>query len=137
MGTSIVSRDLDRLIEVEFQQLRMLTNRRRFLVERSLRGPVDLETMDALSALLHSTYTAVERIMLHVLARQSEVDLVHRDSAMWHARLLNVMATASTQRPAILSALLHSRLKEYLGFRHVFRHAYLHELQWEKMRGLA
>jgi hypothetical protein len=46
------------------------------------------------------------------------------------------MATATATRPAVLSPTLHSRLTEYLQFRHVFRQAYAFQLRWEKMQAL-
>jgi hypothetical protein len=131
-----VSHDLDALIAAELQQLRMLIEPRRPLIERSLRGPVELESLDALSALLHSAYTAMERILVHMAKRGSEYETVQAKVFMWHSVLLNTLAAPTDKRPAIITEELHDHLKAYLGFRHVFRHAYLHELQWNKMRGL-
>jgi len=131
-----VSHDLDSMIAAEFEQLRMLVDPRRPLMERSLRGPVELESLDALSALLHSSYTAMERILVHIAKRGWEYEAVQSKAFMWHSVLLSTLAAPTDKRPAVISEELHRHLKEYLGFRHVFRHAYLHELQWSKMRGL-
>ncbi len=131
-----VSHDLDRLIRAELKQIRMLVESRRSLIERSLTGSVEIEHLDALSALLHSVYTAMERIMVHVAKREGEYEAIHAKAFMWHSMLLNTLAAPADKRPAVISEALHNHLKEYLGFRHVFRHAYLHELQWNKMRGL-
>ena len=98
--------------------------------------PVELESLDALSALLHSSYTPMERILVHIAKRGGEYEAVQSKAFMWHSVLLNTLAVPTDKRPAVISEELHHHLKEYLGFRHVFRHAYLHELQWSRMRGL-
>ena len=37
------------------------------------------------------------------------------------------------KRPAVLDGPLHTRLREYLKFRHFFRHAYGYTLTWDRM----
>jgi len=51
-------------------------------------------------------------------------------------QLLNAMAAAGPSRPSLISSALRDELRVYLEFRHVFRHAYSHELQWTKMAPL-
>lgn len=136
METFFVSHDLDDLIAAELLQLHLLVEPRRPLIVRSLRGPVELETLDALSALLHSFYTAVERILVHIAKREGVYKAIQSRAFIWHSVLLNTIAEDTDKHPAVISEELHNHLKEYLGFRHVFRHAYLHELQWSKMRRL-
>jgi len=46
------------------------------------------------------------------------------------------MAIPAPNRPATISIALKESLRNYLEFRHVFRHAYTFELRWEKMLGL-
>lgn len=50
--------------------------------------------------------------------------------------MLDQVADATEDRPAVLSEELKARLRLYLDFRHVFRHAYTFDLRWEKMREL-
>ena len=40
------------------------------------------------------------------------------------------------KRPAVLEHKLASRLLDYLRFRHLFRHTYGYELEWEKLQAL-
>ena len=128
--------DLDWLIAAELEQLRTLVQTRRPLLERTLGGAVELESLDALSALLHSSYTAMERILVHIAKREGEYEAVQNQPFLWHSALLSRLAAPTDARPAVIGEALHNDLKGYLGFRHVFRHAYLQELQWNKMRGL-
>jgi hypothetical protein len=74
--------------------------------------------------------------MTHVARNEGLDEQLRSKSYMWHTTLLNVLAASVGGRPAIISEELRAHLDEYLGFRHVFRHAYLHELQWSKMRPL-
>lgn len=49
--------------------------------------------------------------------------------------LLNQMAEPQEGiRPAVIDEPLRARLKDYLDFRHFFRHAYGYTLQWSQMR---
>lgn len=50
-----MSNDLDGLIAAELRQLRLLIDSRRPCIMRSLEGNTELETLDALAALLHAS----------------------------------------------------------------------------------
>lgn len=134
MGTFCVSHDLKHLITAELRQLDMLIAPRRPLIARSLSGSAALEDLDALAALLHSAYTAMERIMTHIAKNEGIYEDLRSKASIWHSALLSTLAAPIDKEPAVISAELYRQLNEYLGFRHVFRHAYLHELQWSKMR---
>ena len=131
-----MSHELNLLIASELKQLDMLIEPRRPLIARSLNASPSMEDLDALSALLHSAYTSMERIMTHIAGNQGVHEAMRSKAFMWHTALLNALATSTDDRPAVISDELRIHLNEYLGFRHVFRHAYLHELQWSKMRPL-
>lgn len=55
---------------------------------------------------------------------------------MSHARLLDQAASADHGGKPIMEAGLVDRLRPYLAFRHVFRHAYAFDLNWKKMEPL-
>ena len=78
----------------------------------------------------------MERILAHIARNEGVDEALHSKSFMWHTALLNALANPIGGWPPVLSMELHADLKEYLSFRHLFRHAYLHELQWSKMRPL-
>jgi hypothetical protein len=53
----------------------------------------------------------------------------------WHGDLLAQMAAAREgARPAVIDEPLRARLKDYLDFRHFFRHAYGYTLEWNHLR---
>jgi hypothetical protein len=58
------------------------------------------------------------------------------DGAWWHKDLLDSMADTVGNRQPLLSSGLRGRLKEYMEFRHVFRHAYTFDLRWDRMKTL-
>ena len=49
----------------------------------------------------------------------------------WHRRLLERMATATEQRPAVFKEVTQVGLQEYLRFRHLVRNLYADELRPE------
>lgn len=53
---------------------------------------------------------------------------------MWHSELFHSMFKETEKRKSVMSQDLEESLKEYLGFRHVFRHSYGYELDWEKIK---
>jgi len=136
METFCVSHNLELLIAAELKQLDLLMGARQQFIKRSLAKNPTTEGLDALAALLHSAYTAMERIMVHIAKNDGLYAEIRAKSFMWHATLLNRMAQPGNRLSSIISKELHGYLNEYLGFRHVFRHAYLHELKWSKMQPL-
>ncbi|MFB3785292.1 MAG: hypothetical protein ACE15F_02880 [bacterium] len=65
-----------------------------------------------------------------------EIDGTLPKTANWHRDLLDQMAKTNPSRPAVLTGELRNRLRVYLDFRHVFRQAYSHQLNWQKMAHL-
>jgi hypothetical protein len=72
----------------------------------------------AASAMLHSFYTEIEKI-LKLIAKDWDNQLPSSES--WHKDLLIQMSTATPKRPAVLSTGLVEVLGEFLAFRHLFR----------------
>ncbi|HUT20615.1 MAG TPA: hypothetical protein VM366_15775 [Anaerolineae bacterium] len=84
--------------------------------------------------ILHDFYSAVERIFQHI-AVQIDGDLP--SSSDWHVQLLQRMATPiEAVRPAVIDHETARKLDEYLRFRHLFRHIYGFDLQWERCQPL-
>ena len=94
--------------------------------------PNEIE-LSALAAMLHSFYTGIENIFKRVTV---EVDSERVQGDAWHRELLLRMKLPGAHRPSLLSSELHDALLEYLRFRHVFRHAYSFDLDWQKMSPL-
>jgi hypothetical protein len=84
--------------------------------------------------ILHDFYCGVERIFRHIATRIDE-DLP--GTADWHVQLLHRMATnIETVRPAVLDDDTARQLDEYMRFRHLFRHIYGFDLDWERCQEL-
>ena len=133
MGNSSVSAELQRYFETERRQINRLIDEYRPLLARlAAREPDGIER-SALAAMLHSFYTGVENIFKRI-ATASDGGLP--DGRNWHRDLLASMARPGAHRPAALSQAARLALRPYLDFRHVFRHGYGFDLQWEKMSGL-
>ena len=113
---------LDRLIEVH----------RPLLLRCATSTPDDIE-LSALAAMLHSFYTGIENLFKRI---EVETDATLPRGESWHRELLDAMRWSSRVRPAVISAPLRDRLREYLEFCHVFRQAYSFQLRWDKMSPL-
>lgn len=57
-------------------------------------------------------------------------------NTMWHSELFYSMFEETKSRNAVLQKELTEPLKDYLGFRHVFRHSYGYELDWLRLNPL-
>jgi hypothetical protein len=128
-----MSAKLAAYIDVELAQLRQLLAEHSPLLRLVRTTPPDGIERSALAAMLHSFYTGIENLFKRIAI---ECDGGPPAGSAWHRALLDSMATATAARPAVLSPALHSRLTEYLQFRHVFRQAYAFQLRWEKMQAL-
>jgi hypothetical protein len=95
--------------------------------------PPYLEVYGA-GALLHAYYNQVEQLFER-LAR--DLNSAPPEGAEWHRRLLDAMAAERPDvRPAVIGKEAHALLREYLGFRHVFRRLYIMNLRWNRVHEL-
>ena len=125
--------ELRERVALERRQIHRLFRVHRALLEKcAASAPDDIE-LSALAAMLHSFYNGVENIFKRVTL---ELGDPMPGSESWHKELLDSMTEATGNRNAVLSPHLRSRIKEYMEFRHVFRHAYTFDLRWDRMKTL-
>lgn len=124
---------LRKQIAVERIQLNRLTQTYLSLIEKCKYSPPDFVELSALSAFLQTFYTGIENIFKRVTVELGEI---LPEGEFWHQKLLEQMTISTPRRPAIISVEFRGKLRNYLEFRHVFRHAYTFELQWPKMKEL-
>jgi hypothetical protein len=102
----------------------------RCLSDLASRAPSYLELRGA-GDIIHDYYNAVERFLERVAVEMNGGLPGGPDS---HARLLARMSReVAGVRPAVLGAESRRQLEEYLRFRHLFRHRYGFELDWDKL----
>src|SRR4030042_3094971 len=90
--------------------------------------------MRTAGGILHDFYSGIERIFRHIATR---VDEDFPDGPDWHVQLVQRMAiNVETVRPAVLDEKTARQLDQYLRFRHLFRHSYGFDLEWERCREL-
>lgn len=118
---------------LELAMLRELLDSFRPLLEKVRASEPDYVEMSALAAMLHSFYTGIENIFKRIA---EEIDDSLPSGLSSHAALLGQMAQPTDLRPPVISDDLRLRLRYYLDFRHMFRHAYTHDLKWRKMSDL-
>jgi len=85
----------------------------------------------AAGSILHDFYTGIEKIFREIGIR---MDKSLPKGENWHIELLKSMATPQKKRNTVISQELMEKLKEYLGFRHLFRNIYGMELEWDKLK---
>lgn len=96
--------------------------------------PDELEVR-GFASLLHDFYQGCERIFERIALR---IDDDLPSGPNWHTLLLQRMARPwGEERPAVINQALEQKLLEYLRFRHLFRHTYGYDLQWERIRELS
>ncbi|MFQ5813160.1 MAG: nucleotidyltransferase family protein [Anaerolineae bacterium] len=119
------------LVEDELVALERVTQEMEDLLAECAQPPTQIE-LRAMASMLHEFYNGVERIFERIaIGLGEEVP----QGSYWHADLLAQMAAArEEERPSVIDGPLRARLKDYLGFRHFFRHAYGYTLRWSKMR---
>ena len=126
--------ELREQVALERRQLHRLLNTYRALLGRCATSDPDDIEIAALASMLHSFYNGVENIFKRTALELGDA-MPGGDS--WHKDLLDRMAEATGNRSALLSSPLRDRIKEYMEFRHFFRHAYTFHLRWNRMKALA
>jgi len=121
-------------IGVVFAQQERLMEVNRGLLEKCRTQSPDTVEIAAMAAILHSFYTGIENLFKRITL---ETGGAMPHSEFWHGDLLESMRTVMSERPAVIGDELRARLKGYLDFRHVFRHAYTFEMNWSRMAPLA
>ena len=122
---------LQALIEDELVALGRVAQEMEDLLAAGSKPPTHTE-LRAVASMLHEFYNGVERIFERIAVSLGEG---MPQGSYWHADLLAQMATAREPgRPAVIDEPLRGRLKDYLDFRHFFRHAYGYTLEWSQLR---
>ena len=123
-----------REVEFELSQLRKLMSEHASLLREVGSGEPDTAHRLALGATINSFYGGIESIFRRIA---QEIDHKLPTGESWHRDLLMAVAQATGDRPSVISAELLETLRDYLGFRHVFRKGYAFDLKWPRMAHLA
>lgn len=128
-----VSADLAAKIRLGLGELTRVVREMSPLIAKASEPEADVIERSAACAMLHSFYTEIEKIFERI-ARDWDRGVPSSDS--WHRELLQQMAAARHNRPAVISAGLLIPLKEFLAFRHLFRGASIMLMRWDKLSPL-
>jgi len=130
-----VYRYLRRVIQDEMISLKELYGEVDSLLEKIKQADEDslVFYIRAAGSILHDFYTGIEKIFQEI-ARRLDGGLPKTER--WHIELLESMAKSKKTRPPVISKNLKEQLKEYLGFRHLFRSIYGSELKWNRLKDL-
>lgn len=128
-----MSRELTARIQVGLEELGIVRQQFELLISIPPDATVDVIQTSAASAMLHSFYTEIEKL-LKLIAREWDGRLPESDA--WHRELLDQMSRQTADRPPVLSLALVEVLKEFLAFRHLFRGASIALMRWNKLQPL-
>lgn len=117
-------------IQDEINKLALLDREKNALVKRRPSNYL----LRAGGSILHDFYTGIEKIFESIA---KEVDNRIPMGEEWHSELLRQMTLdIPGLRPPVITASTEKKLREYLGFRHLFRKRYGFELDWQKLKKL-
>ena len=125
--------DVEEQVAVERAQIAQLFEAYQATISKSSQQEPGFIELSALATMLHSFYTGIENIFKRV-ALEIDGDIPSGDAS--HSDLLTAMTRPTASRPPVISQEIPVRLSAYLSFRHVFRHSYSFQLEWDKMRAL-
>ena len=120
-------------IKVEIGQISKLLSDFSPLILQSKTSLPDTIEKTALAGMLHSFYNGIENILKRAYIYKYNTS---PKGESWHVTLLQKMTKTNENPEGVLSEDLRIKLKIYLEFRHVFRHAYSFDLQWKKLAPL-
>ncbi len=120
-------------INLEISKIDVLVEKSSLLLQKCSISEPDFFDLNAIGSILHSFYNGLESIFKLIHKASCGTSLT---SNMWHSELLHSMFEKTETRKPVLSKELVTPLKEYLAFRHVFRHSYGYELDWERLEPL-
>jgi len=128
-----VAKELKDLLKVEIENLQRLTDEMGQLLTNTGEKKNFIEVRAA-GSILHDFYSGIEKIFERVALA---VDKNLPEGVDWHKELLFQMTRPLEGiRDKIISEDLLQKLKEFLRFRHLFRHIYGFELKWERISPL-
>jgi len=123
-------RVLQLFIKDELEKLRLLDKEKNGLLKKKPSNYI----LRAAGSILHDFYTGIEKIFENIA---KEVDRRIPLGEEWHSELLHQMTLdIKGLRPPVISTNIEKILREYLGFRHLFRKRYGFELDWQRMKRL-
>jgi len=126
-------KELKSEIKIEIKNLERLTNEMKQLLARTKELKSFMEVRAA-GSILHDFYCGTEKIFERIAVA---IDKSFPKGENWHTELLLQMAKPLERtRDRIISEGLIQKLKEFLRFRHLFRHIYGFELKWDRIRPL-
>ena len=120
-------------INLEISKIDTLVSKSSLLLTKCKNIEPDFFDLNAAGSILHSFYNGLESIFKLIYKATDGAPLT---STMWHSELFHSMFEETEKRKSVLSPNLEENLKEYLGFRHVFRHSYGYELDSERLNPL-
>ena len=117
--------DLKEKIEAEYENINKLILE---LPEKNRLASLEFLQLAGVATILHNFYNGIENI-LKLILKENNIPLPQGKS--WHKDLLELSV-----EKRIITELTKNQIGEYLAFRHYFSHAYVLDLNKEKLEPL-
>jgi len=108
--------NLNEKIEFEFDQIDKELEILVQLRDKNKKQELDNIEIRAAASTLHSIYNGIEKIIIF-LCEDRNITLIEHSN--WHSQLLKI-----SEENGIISEKIEERLRDLMGFRHFYRHAY-------------
>lgn len=129
----MVKKEFREDLRAELDNLERLRNEMKSLLVKITDNPNFIEIRSSAS-ILHDFYSGIEKIFERIALA---IDNNLPSGEEWHSELLMQMTKPFNKRKeVVISEELFQKLKEYLRFRHLFRHIYGFELKWVRIKPL-
>lgn len=108
--------NLNEKIKFEFDQIDKELEILVQLRDKNKKQELDNIEIRAAASTLHSIYNGIEKIIIFLCENQNITLIEHSN---WHSQLLKI-----SEENGIISKRIEERLRDLMGFRHFYRHAY-------------
>ena len=125
--------NLHNKIQFEISEIDYLLESYDSLLKKARGSILNKVELLATAALLQSFYNGLEKIFIVI---KKQLDMQIPSGQKWHHELLEAMTSKTDKRQNVISASSRKILREYMAFRHFFRHSYSFELDQEKIKKL-
>jgi len=101
-------------VKFELSQIEKEIRIIQLLKDKIEHGALDEIEIRAAASSLHSIYNGIEKILMILIGK-----LEIKEESNWHTKLLEL-----GESKGIITKNLRNKLREYMGFRHFYRHTY-------------
>lgn len=125
--------DFKKDFEYTTSEIQLLVDKAKPLLDLCKNKEPDYYYCSAIGSMLHSFYNGIEKNFILV---NKNIDKCELFGDRTHKELLELATKKTEKRNPLISEDTKNLLKDYMTFRHFFRHSYDFQLKWELLKPL-